>query len=278
MIIIADSGSTKTDWLVIDNDKIVNYKTVGINPFYQDSNDITKIISECKELSELKPESIFFYGAGCAFEDKNNIVKEGIKSIIDCDHIEIASDLLAAARSMFGRNSGIACIMGTGSNSCFYNGKEIIHNVSPLGFMLGDEGSGAVIGKQLTSDCLKNQAPADIIKKFFEYTKSDAGTILNRVYKQPFPNRYLASLTKFIKANISDAYLHNMVKKCFIDFFVRNIYQYQDYSNQSIMFTGSIAYHFSDILSEAAKECNLSINNITESPLEGLKNYHLNNF
>ncbi len=274
MIIIADSGSTKTDWLILGNDKSSKITTEGINPFYQEREDIVKIINSSSELTNANVEAVYFYGAGCAFPDKNKIVEESIKFTINTKAITIASDLQAAAHSLLGNKSGIACIMGTGSNSCQYNGTEITHNVSPLGYILGDEGSGAVIGKSFIADYLKNQLPQDISNKFTSETGLNTSEILTKVYKQPFPNRYLASFTKFIKTNIGNKYLYELVKDSFISFFKRNIEQYSEYKNQEIHFTGSIAYHFEDILIEAALETGVKISSITQSPMEGLKLYH----
>jgi N-acetylglucosamine kinase-like BadF-type ATPase len=165
----------------------------------------------------------------------------------------IDSDLLAASRALFGTGKGIACILGTGSNSCFYNGKEIKKNVSPLGFILGDEGSGAVLGRKFISDCLKNQLPVSLQKKFFSQYDVSPSEIMDRVYKQPFPNRYLASLSPFLLENIGEESIYRIVEGSFTEFFERNIKQYA-ITGEGLGFVGSVAYYFQDILREVAEE------------------------
>ncbi len=276
MILIADSGSTKTHWCVVD--KAVEIKhifTKGINPFYQNENEIRQelemnLIPEIKNLPITK---IFFYGAGCSFPEKKAIVSSAIGKIFLNVIIEIQSDLLAAARSLFIDNKGIACILGTGSNSCFYNGKTITENISPLGYVLGDEGSGAVLGKTLVADCLKNQLPAGIKDKLLNEYELTPETILEKVYKQPFPNRFLAQLTPFLLENIHEPAIYNIVYAGFNAFFVRNVMQYS-LANMSVGFVGSVAFYFKEVLEAAAKVNGITISKIEQNPMQGLIMFH----
>lgn len=182
--------------------------------------------------------------------------------------------MLGAARGLCGHEYGIVCIMGTGSNSCLYNGEKFIANVSPLGFILGDEGSGAVLGKLLVGDLLKNQLGEELKEKFlkkFELTPAD---IIDRVYRKPFPNRFLASLSPFIAENIQNPGIRSLVKGSFLAFLRRNVMQYENYQMQKVNFIGSIAYYYKDILTEAVQECGLHMGKIMKAPMEGLIEYH----
>lgn len=278
MIIIADSGSTKTDWCVVENGKLVHkFFTKGTNPFFQTEEEISEAIATelMPQLGDLKIDSIFFYGAGCAFPEKNEIVRKAIHAHIPVP-IEVGSDLLAAARGLCGDNAGIACIMGTGSNSCYYDGKEIVSNVSPLGYILGDEGSGAVLGKLLVGDCLKNQLTPELKEKFFKQFDLTPQIILDRVYKKPFPNRFLATLSPFLIENIEEPCIHRLVLNGFKNFFVRNVMQY-DYKHTKVHFIGSIAYYYREVLAEAADALQVELGTIIKSPMEGLIQYHSNN-
>jgi len=192
---------------------------------------------------------------------------------LDVKTIEVNSDILAAAHGLSGRNPGIVCILGTGSNSCFYDGEKVVANVPALGFILGDEGSGAVLGKLLVGDILKNQLPAGLKEKFLQQFDLTQGTIIERVYRQPFPNRFLASLSPFLKQNIETPEIRALVLNAFKAFLNRNVKQY-DYQNNKVHFIGSIAYYYKEILEEAICECGMQLGNIVQSPMEGLVIYH----
>jgi N-acetylglucosamine kinase-like BadF-type ATPase len=278
MILIADSGSTKAEFRLIETnaeDKV--FILPGINPFYQSETDIKILINLdlCRYLSEYNIQKIHFYGAGCAFPEKKKTVKNALLYSFPQAEIFIESDLLAASRALFGTDKGIACILGTGSNSCFYNGQEIEKNVSPLGFILGDEGSGAVLGRKFISDCLKNQIPVSLQKKFFSQYNISPSEIMDRVYKQPFPNRYLASLSPFLLENIDEESIYQIIKESFTEFFERNIKQYS-ITGEKLGFVGSVAYYFQDILREVAEEMGYQIEKIDKSPMEGLLQFHRN--
>ena len=277
MILIADSGSTKTDWCMAEKGvAIKRIPTKGMNPFFQSEDEMVEEMkhSLLPELDGKRPEAVYFYGAGCAF-DKVEIVRRAISSVLSLDlaAIEVNSDMLAAARSVCGHEAGIACILGTGSNSCFYNGKEIEANVSPLGFILGDEGSGAVLGKLFIGDLLKNQLPAGLKEKFLERYQLTPAAIIDRVYRKPFPNRFLATLSPFISEHITIPEVRQLVKQSFKAFLVRNVMQY-DYQHYAVGFNGSVAWYYRDILEEALSETGLKMGIIIKAPMEGLLKYH----
>ena len=277
MILIADSGSTKTDWCMAEKGvAIKRIPTKGMNPFFQSEDEMVEEMkhSLLPELDGKRPEAVYFYGAGCAF-DKVEIVRRAISRVLSLDMaaIEVNSDMLAAARSVCGHEAGIACILGTGSNSCFYNGKEIEANVSPLGFILGDEGSGAVLGKLFIGDLLKNQLPAGLKEKFLERYQLTPADIIDRVYRKPFPNRYLATLSPFISEHITIPEVRQLVNQSFKAFRVRNVMQY-DYQHYAVGFNGSVAWYYRDILEEALSETGLKMGIIIKAPMEGLLKYH----
>jgi len=275
MILIADSGSTSTNWVLVEHGKSVqSLFTPGINPFYQTPEEIAGEIATLT--LNVKPSSvkaIYFYGAGCV-ADKIEMVKHAIAQSFTQSQIYIESDLVAAARGLLQHKTGIACILGTGSNSCFYDGKNIVSNVSPLGFILGDEGSGAVLGKKFIADCLKNQLPEELKNKFLTTFGLTSNDIINHVYRKPFPNRYLAQFTPFLAENMAEPAIYNLIFDSFTDFFVRNVMQYPNFEEYPVSFVGSIAYYFKDILEVVAFELGITLGEIKQSPLEGLVAFH----
>lgn len=277
MILIADSGSTKTDWSVVDNGKLVKrVLTKGINPFFQSEEEISNEIETTLilELNTQDFDGVYFYGAGCTF-DKVEIVKRAIqKNFKVRTDIEVSTDMLAAARGLCGYHPGIACIMGTGSNSCSYDGKNIVDNVSPLGFILGDEGSGAVLGKLLVSSLLKNQLTPGLKEKFLSKFNLTVADIIDRVYRKPFPNRFLATFSPFISENLDDPTVRELVLSSFKSFLKRNVMQYKDHNKLPIHFVGSVAFHYEDLLKEAVEGMNMKLGKIIQSPMEGLIKYH----
>jgi N-acetylglucosamine kinase-like BadF-type ATPase len=277
MILIADSGSTTTDWCVSSQGELLQrITTQGMNPYFQTEETIGQEIclSLIPELQSRRFEALYFYGAGCTPE-KIPMMQAVLGKHLDAKTIEVNSDMLAAARGLSGRNPGIICILGTGSNSCFYDGEKMTNNVSPLGFILGDEGSGAVLGKLLVSDLLKNQLPAGLKEKFLQEFDLTPGMIIERVYRQPFPNRFLASLSPFLLRNIGEPDLRLLVFNSFCSFLTRNVMQY-DYRRYPVYFIGSVAYYYREILEEALLATGIRLSNIMQQPMEGLLKYHFN--
>ena len=278
MILIADSGSTKTDWCVVENGQpIQQISTKGINPFFQSEEEISNEIATSL-LPQLKTnalDAVYFYGAGCGFPDKIAMVHRAITKHLQIKReVEVNTDMLAVAHGLCQHEAGIACIMGTGSNSCYYDGKQIVSNVSPLGFILGDEGSGAVLGKLLVGDILKNQMTPELKEKFLKQFRLTPADIIDRVYRKPFPNRFLASLSPFLAQNIDEPCIHALVLGSFKSFLKRNVMQYENFRNSKVHFIGSVAFYYKTILAEAAQEMNIQLGTIIKSPMEGLIKYH----
>ena len=275
MQLIADSGSTKVDWRAIKDDgSIVEISTEGINPVFITPEEIVKILSQ-KLLPVIGPgvKNVYFYGAGVVSPQLIATLSESFKKVFPESETFAASDVLAAARALCGHNPGIACIMGTGSNSCFYDGENIAKNVRAGGFILGDEASGGVLGKKLISDFIKGLLPAHIQAEFDKRYDLDYMKVVEKVYKQPMPSRFLASFAPFINEFIADPYMENLVNTSFDEFFKRNISQY-DYKNHTVNFVGSIAYYFKDKLVAAAERNGMKVGSVLKTPIEGLVEYH----
>ena len=222
---------------------------------------------------------VFFYGAGCTPE-KKVFVQKALETVFKKAQIQVESDMVGAARGLLGHNAGVACILGTGSGSCYYNGENIEWNVPSLGYILGDEGSAAVLGKRLVGDLLKNQLGDDLKEAFFKEYETSMPDIFEKVYRQPFPNRFLAKLSKFCADHIEDKRIHDLVYDHFVQFIRRNLVQYFPMTNDQspitngIGFVGSIAYYYRPILEEAMKAEGLPLGTILQDPIEGLKEYH----
>jgi glucosamine kinase len=276
MILVADSGSTKTEWKILkDGDPLESIYTSGINPYFLSNEEIYNLLQkEAGELSKIIFRKIYFYGTGCNSESKFYTVKEALTRFFQNNEVFIGSDLLAAARSLCQDEPGIACIMGTGSNSCYYDGTEIVANVAPLGYILGDEGGGAVLGRKLISGILKKQLPAKVIDTFFDTYKLTQSDIQESVYMKPFPNRFLGQFAKFIALNIEVPELQDIVVTSFDDFLKRNVLQYPESGELPIHFTGSIAFHFRPFLEKLLEKNNLRLGIITLSPIDNLMKYH----
>ena len=275
-ILIADGGSTKTDWSIVSgNWEIDRIRTGGINPFFQTEEEISaeirdNLIPRIRESDSVG--AVYFYGAGCAFPEKNEIIRRSVTRYLPVP-VEVGSDLLAAARALCGDSPGIACILGTGSNSCFYDGKIVVKNVRAGGYILGDEGSGAVLGKMFLSDVLKGLAPKDVTADFFEKFRISPNEVMESVYNRPFPNRFLSTISYFLADYTNDDYVFELITGNLRNFFTRNVCQY-DYKNYPIRFVGSLAYSYAAILREVAREFGIELEIIEETPMNGLIEFH----
>lgn len=280
MILIADSGSTKIEWCVLDEGKVVaQVFTVGMNAMLLTEEEMAETIKRelMPHIGGLAIDEVYYYGAGCLFDNICNNVRNAIsRNLPSASKIMVDTDLLAAARAVCGNKPGIACILGTGSNSCYYDGEKIVDNVSPLGYILGDEGSGAVLGKLLVGDVLKKQMPQPLIDKFMAQYSLSPQVIIENVYRKPNANRFLASLSPFLAENIEEPSVHRLVLNAFKSFFVRNVENYKNYRELPVNFVGSIAVIYRDVLEEAAKALYITIGDIIKSPMEGLVKYHSN--
>lgn len=277
-ILIADSGSTKTDWVLLDNNNIIfQYQTIGFNPYFQSSEDIYEEI-KTKLIPVLHDQlhnitHIYYYGAGCSTPDKVQVIKLGLYLAFGNILSDVNHDLLAAARALCGKEKGIACILGTGSNSCLYDGKDIIENIPSVGFMFGDHGSGAIIGKTFVQYYFDKKLPVHL-EKAFENAGYDREVILENVYKKQMPNRYLASITNFISEYNNDSFIKDLIKNCFVDFFKAQVSKYTNAKTLPVNSVGSIGFYYKELLEIAAKETGFTIGNIIKSPIDGLIKYH----
>lgn len=279
MILIADCGSTKTDWREV-NDGIAgrSYISSGLNPFFVTGEEIVSLLGiELPGLRNAGVSRIFFYGTGVSNAAKAELVRGALTEFFRPKELVIGTDLLGAARSLCMNSPGIACIIGTGSNSCFYDGRAIASNVPPLGYILGDEGGGAVIGRKLVSSVLKKQLPDNIIEDFFRAYPFTPAEILENVYNMPFPNRFLGQFSRFIDDKIHVPELRSIITSSFDEFIVRNILAYPEARQYQVHFTGSIAFYFRPILEELLHGYRLKPGTFTISPMENLVNYHIQN-
>ena len=277
MILIADSGSTKANWcLVAQNGELAHFTTEGYNPHFVDENyiinSLTKSLPDYINHQEI--EEINFYGSGC-MAGKTVIVESALHSLFKSAKVNAFVDLLAAARALLWNEPGFAAILGTGTNTCIYDGKQITHNIDSLGYMLGDEGSGSYIGKKILQDYMRGYMPETLSEKFNETTGLSFDEIMDRVYTQPMANRFCAGFTRFANENIDTPYFHDLVKNAFVDFFNNLVSRYPGYQNYSFNCLGSIGFYFKDILEEVATSFGMRTDKIIRSSMEELVKYHL---
>jgi N-acetylglucosamine kinase-like BadF-type ATPase len=278
MKLIAESGSTRTEWSLIENNVLVEHiYTEGLNPFFQTRREISRSIrlGLPTHFFRKKMDMVYYYGAGCSSFEKKQILNASLVAQFKT-HIQVESDLLGAARGLFLTQPGIACILGTGSNSCFYDGNEIANNVSAGGYILGDEGSGASVGKDFLSDVMKGLAPKELTNDFLEKFRITTSDIMDSVYNHPLPNRFLDTVSYFFINYIDNEYVIDVITRNFKNFFTRCVFQY-DYKNYPIRFVGSMANNYSALLNKVANDYGIEISTIEEAPMKGLIEYHSNN-
>ncbi|HEY4651534.1 MAG TPA: hypothetical protein VIG72_08970 [Pontibacter sp.] len=277
MVLIADSGSTKTDWNILTATEVLqNVQTVGFNPMYQEADEIYDELAKSllPQLQYKNPSAIYFYGAGCSSPARSARVSDALQRLFPQSEIHIEHDLLSAARAACGHKPGIACILGTGSNTCLYDGTAIIDNVPSLGFLLGDEGSGAYMGKLLIRAYFYRELPDELAQSLKNTYSLSKDTFLDTLYGAEVPSRYMATFAKFMHDKRKHPVIKEMIYESFELFFERHVLKYNDHMTLPVNFVGSIAFHFSDILKAAAKKYGLHVGTIIQSPSEGLINYH----
>jgi N-acetylglucosamine kinase-like BadF-type ATPase len=277
MILVADSGSTNTNWCLLNASTNIRYfDTEGYNPFFV---TVPYIVHSLRATvpAYLNPDqvtAVYFYGSGC-FEEKTTNIRDALNQIFKHADIFIELDLLGSARAVLGDNPGFAAILGTGTNSCLYDGNKIIANIDSLGYLMGDEGSGYYMGKKLLGDYIRGYMPVVVRKEFYNTYGISREEIMEQVYAEKLPNRYCAGFTRFITESVSDkSYTTKIVKDSFIDFFECLVTKYENYKGYSFNCTGSIAFSFKDILSEIAALYGMKTGLILKSPIEGLAKYH----
>ena len=279
MIIIADGGSTKTNWcLVTDEGKKVLFNTEGYNPYFSSTDYIIRSLKDQlpNDLDIEHISEVNYYGAGCSVPDRQKIVEEAMKVVFKNARINIGHDLLAAARAVLGINEGFAAILGTGTNTCIYDGKNIVLNIDSLAYILGDVGSGCYIGKKLLGDYVRGYMPEAVRAEFWETFKLTPDDVIENVYTKPLPNRFCASFSKFVYDNtVNIEYSHNLVKSSFDDFFRNLVCHYPDYQKYTFNCIGSVGYSFRNVLEEVVLENGMVMGNIIRSPIDNLVKYHL---
>ncbi len=277
MILIADSGSTKTIWKCTDGaGEVQTANTAGINPYYNNPDEILKEITHARtQLSSRHIEEIYFYGAGCSTDNQKAIVSQALASQFGAEVISVRTDLLGAARALFQKESGIVCILGTGSGSCIYNGENIVRSIPSLGFILGDEGSGASLGKQFVRDFLREDMPESLLKIINEEIGINKEEVLKHVNQDAMPSKYLAGFSKYIHEYLDHKYMHDLVSQSFEEFVKEYVIRYEGYRGYKISFIGSIAVNYNKILKEVLDKYQLGLGKIENNPIEGLIEYHL---
>lgn len=278
MILIADSGATKASWCLLQKGNVcVEFTSPGINAAFISQRRLSERIAVevVPSIREHIPaiRRVHFYGAGC-LPATCRTVADAITEHIPEARVEVATDMLGVCRALCRSHSGVVCILGTGANSCLYDGECITDNIPPLGFILGDEGSGAYLGKMLLSDVLKRQLPLYICQEFIERYDIDAQKAVQHVYREDAPSRYLASFAPFLREKISDPHIRALVTDAFRSFFRRNVCAYKVSPSTPVHFCGSIAFYFKDVLLEAAESMGITIGNVIREPMENLKKYH----
>ena len=274
--LIADSGSTKTEWCLINGKSTKTFYTQGLSPYFLSAEQIEYIIEQelKQKLKKNDPEEIYFYGTGCSNVENVKLVKKAIEKVFVNAKVSVNHDLMGAAKALCGNEKGVACILGTGSNSCYYNGKKIIKNSPGLGYVLGDEGSGAYLGRKVIQYFLYNTFDADLMDRFNAKYNTNSDEILTAVYKKPLPNRYLASYAIFLAENRGHYMIENIIEDGFNDFFFNHIYKYSESWTLPIHFTGSVAYGFRDVLKDMCNSYELKLGKVLKKPMDGLVKFH----
>ncbi|MBS1735043.1 MAG: N-acetylglucosamine kinase [Bacteroidetes bacterium] len=280
--LIADSGSTKTDWCLLKEAKSTSQKrpqffsSQGLSPYFVNEDQMAFIIANevLPQIGRNNVNEIYFYGTGCKDKQNARWIKKVLQKIFENAVILIDHDLSGAAKSLCGHDKGIACILGTGSNSCYYNGSRILSNSPGLGYVLGDEGSGAYLGKKVIQHYLYDIFDADLRARFDAKFVTTSNEILSRVYKNPLPNRYLASFAIFLAENRGHYMIENIIEDGLNDFFFTHIIRYKESQKLPVHFTGSVAFGFRDVVSNLCNGYGLIEGNIFKSPMEGLVRYH----
>lgn len=274
--LIADSGSTKCEWCLLANGKKKKIITQGISPYFLTPDQIIELLQKelLKKIKDIVVDEVYYYGTGLGNPANVTLIKKLMKKLFPTAKVEANIDLLAAARAVCGNEKAVACILGTGSNSCFYNGKKIVKNSPGLGYVLGDEGSGAYLGKKVVQHFLYNTFDEDLMLRFTKQFNTGANEILEHVYKMPQPNRYLASFAIFLADNRGHYMVENIIEDGLNDFFFTHLYKYRESWLYPISFVGSVAYGFKDVLKDLCHTYELELGKVLKQPMDGLIEYH----
>jgi N-acetylglucosamine kinase-like BadF-type ATPase len=274
LTLIAESGATKTDWVLVRKGKKERQlKSSGINPYLQNKDQVMEALKADVQLDE-KVDRIFFYGAGVSGKENKHILKTALKDHFGCKEIEVESDMLAAARGLSKDKKGMICILGTGCNSCYYDGAKIKEQLPSLGYIAGDEGSGNHMGKRILQYYAYNTFDTELRMYFEQHIDSSLPDILDKLYRQPFPNRYLATYVRLLTGNRGHFMVENIIEDCLNDFFHHHLFKYRQSWKSPIHFTGSVAFVFADVIRNLCEQYELELGNILQNPLDGLVTYH----
>ena len=274
--LIADSGATKAEWCLVNNGKKKTIFTQGISPYFLNTQEITDLLRDelAKKVRNASIDNIYYYGTGCSNPDNVRSIKKALKTVFPDAQADVQTDLMAAARALCGHEKGVVCILGTGSNSCFYNGKKIMKNSPGIGYVLGDEGSGAYLGKKVLQYYLYDTFDDDLRARFDARYVTNPVEILDNVYKKPLPNRYLASFTMFLAENRGHYMIENILEDGLNDFFFQHLCKYREIWSMPVSFVGSVAHGFKDILLDLCRSYEFEMGTILKNPMQGLVAYH----
>ncbi len=277
MILIADSGSSKTDWRLIKNGAISQYSCIGLNPNFVGTTEVATVLNETfRDIDREAVAEINFYGAGCSSESRNKIIADGLRNVFQNSGINIYHDLLGAARAACGKNRGIAGILGTGSNCCLYDGEQVIQEFGSGGFIISDEGGGVDIGKRVLKAFIEGRMDEDLKNRFLKRYKTNVDEILEGLYRKPFPNKYVANFSRFAYHNREHPFISELLQNSFRTYFQNMVSRYDEYENVPLNLVGSIAFYYQEVIRKVALEFNVKIGNVLEKPISGLTLYHSN--
>jgi glucosamine kinase len=277
MILVADSGSSKTDWMGYSSGKRIEFSTQGINPYFLNAQDIFRIFSKMKELEDMAPEvrEIYFFGSGCSSPDKHEVISNGLSLFFTKAFISVENDLIGSAYATCGDKKGITCILGTGSNVSYFDGATLHESNYGLGYILGDEGSGSFFGRKMITSYLYHQMPEELSLQFGQQFKADKETVITNIYQQPFPNTYLAAFSRFMYQHKAHPFIVKILSDGFQEFIDTNIKHFKGYKELDCHFVGSIAFYYQDILREMCAQNDIHVGKILQKPIEGIYKYIL---
>jgi len=277
MILVADSGSSKTDWMAYSPNQTLTFSTQGINPYFLNAFDVLKILSKNKDLSGYANsiKEVYFFGSGCSSPDKHEIISNGLSSFFTQAFISVDHDLVGSAYATCGNKKGLTCILGTGSNISYYDGTDVHPSKHGLGYVLGDEGSGTYFGRKVLVSYLYDTMPEELQSKFIKAYDVDKDTIITNIYQKPFPNSYLASFSRFMIANKSHPFIQQILKDGFQEFIDTNVKDYKAYKSLDCNFVGSIAFYYQEELKAVFAENGIKVGKILQKPIEGIFEYIL---
>jgi glucosamine kinase len=277
--LIADSGATKAEWCLLNNGKKKTLFTQGISPYFLNTDQIAELVTKelTSKLKNVTVEHIYYYGTGCSNLDNAKNIKKALTRVFPTADASVNTDLMGAARAVCGHEKGIACILGTGSNSCYFNGKSIMKNSPGIGYVLGDEGSGAYLGKKVLQYYLYNTFDEDLRARFDAKFVTTGSEILDNVYKKPLPNRYMASFALFLAENRGHYMIENIIEDGLNDFFFQHLCKYNEVWKYPVHFIGSVASGFKDVLEQLCHSYEFDLGTVLKNPMEGLVKFHKDN-